>query len=74
MVVVFHDVPFSLKALNDVILFLGFGVTTGVSVTLMMLARGVSVPGAVVLGSCVGGYGAWSEFFVSANLVRRVRK
>ena len=39
MVVMSHDVPFSMKTLIGVILFFGIGVTIGVSVTLMMLAR-----------------------------------
>ncbi len=73
MVVVSHEAPFSMKTLIGVILLFGIGVATGVAVTLMMLAHGVSVPGAV-LGSCLDGYGAWFVFFGSANLVRRVRK
>ena len=65
--------PHPAKFWAGVILFFGIGATIALAVAFRLIERGSSVVGAIALGSCVGGYGAWLVFYVVLNALKRFR-
>lgn len=65
--------PHPVKVWAGVILFFGIGAAIALAIAFRLIEGGGSVLGAIAIGSCAGGYGAWFVFYVVLNALKRFR-